>query len=329
MENKITYCSLPGHLKNEAVLICLDCQQFRCNKCENLFAEICKEHNKFKLKENQKDIFIGLCLENNHLEELKYFCKNHNILCCGLCITKIKDEENGQHSNCEICSIKNIEKEKRSNLKENIKRLENISNNLKEKLNKLKNVFEKINENKENLKLKVQQIFTKIRNEINNREDELLDEIDKIYEKHYIKDDIIRKGEKLSDKIKVSLENGRMIDNQWDKNKLNSSINACLTIENYLKDLYFLEKEINKDNLENDINIKFVPEENEFQLFLDKIKQFGNIFSDRYSFKKCPININEDRKYKVSGEKNNIIRKRGTDAVWMGTICEIPLSQKI
>ena len=153
-----------------------------CNKCENQYSERCKNHSKIKFNNNnKKDIFIGYCLEQNHLVELNYFCKQHNCLCCGLCITKIKDEKNGQHSNCDICSIKDIEKEKHNKLKENIQKLDNMSNNLKDKIDELKNIFEKINEKKESLKLKVQKIFTKIRNEINNKEDELPHSLREIY----------------------------------------------------------------------------------------------------------------------------------------------------
>ena len=104
------------------------------NKCEKQYLEICNNHRKYKFDNNNpKKIFIGYCLEKNHLDELKYFWKQHNILCCANCITKIKDEENDQHSNCDICSIKDIEKEKHYKLKENIQKLDNLSNNLNDK----------------------------------------------------------------------------------------------------------------------------------------------------------------------------------------------------
>ena len=165
--------------------------------------------------------------------ELQYYCKQHNILCCGLFISKIKDKTNGQHSNCDICSIEDIEKEKHDKLKENIQKLDNMSNNLKDKINELKNIFEKMNENKENLKLKIQKLFTKIRNEINNREDELLNEIDKLFNENYFKEDIIKLGEKFQDKIIKSLEKSKIIDNNWNNNKLNLSLYNCINIEKY------------------------------------------------------------------------------------------------
>ena len=44
------------------------------------------------------------------------------------------------------------------------------------------------------------------------------------------------------------------------------------------------------------------------------INEFGNIyFSDNFEFKFCSSNINSSKKYKVSGEKNNIITKLGSN----------------
>ena len=330
MEEGVKYCSLPEHSKNEAILFCLDCKQFRCNKCEKQYSEICKNHKTFKLdKNNQKDIFTGYCLEKNHLGELSYYCKQHNILCCAYCITKIKDEKNGQHSNCDICSIKDIEKEKHEKLKENIQKLDNMSNNLKDKIDELKKIFEKINENKENLKLQVLKIFTKIRNELNNREDELLKEIDKIFDENYFKEDLIKSGEKLPDKIKNSLEQGKIIDNNWNNNNLNLSLYNCINIEKYINDIDLIEQKVKSSNLKKNFQIKFSPEENEIDSFNEKIKNFGRINTNNFSFKKCPININGDRKFEISGDKENIFTKTGTDEVWMGTICEDPLNQLI
>ena len=68
-----------------------------------------------------------------------------------------------------------------------------------------------MNENKEELKLKIQKIFTKIRNELNNREDEILLEVDKKFEDFFIKEEIIKECGKLPDKIKISLDKGKLI----------------------------------------------------------------------------------------------------------------------
>ena len=45
--------------------------------------------------------------------------------------------------------------------------------------------------------------------------------------------------------------------------------------------------------------------------FLDTIKVLGRIYyeNNHFKFKKCPININENRKYIITGEKGNILTK--------------------
>ena len=128
-------CSLKEHSNIEAVIYCQECRIFMCNKCEKTHPEICSNHHQFKLDKNIKEIFTGFCKEKNHTAELDYFCKTHNKLCCGLCITKIKDKKNGQHSDCNVCKIEDIEKEKRNKLKANIINLENLSNNIEESIN--------------------------------------------------------------------------------------------------------------------------------------------------------------------------------------------------
>ena len=128
------------------------------------------------------------------------------LLCC---ITKIKEKGYGQHFDCDICLIENIKEEKKNKLKENIKILEDLENKFNESMTSLKKIFENIEKNKENLKLEIQNIFTKIRNILNNREDELLLEVDNLFNSNYIGEDIIKKGEKLPKQIKLSLEKGK------------------------------------------------------------------------------------------------------------------------
>ena len=82
---------------------------------------------------------------------------------------------------------------KKNKLKENIKFLENIQNKFNESFEILKKKFENIEKDKEKLKLEITNIFTKIRNNINDREDELLLEVDKIYNSKYFSEDIIKK----------------------------------------------------------------------------------------------------------------------------------------
>ena len=197
------------------------------------------------------------------------------------CIAKIKGEGNGQHTDCNVCFIKEIKDEKKNKLKENIKNLENLSETFQQSIKELKELFEKINENKEELKLKIQKIFTKIRNELNNREDELLLKIDKEYNNTFCNETIIKECEQLPNKIKMALDRGKAIDKDWnDNNKLNSLINDCLTIENKIKEINEVNGNINKFKLYKDKKIVFNLKENEVNEFLERIKKFGDIIYD-------------------------------------------------
>ena len=103
-------------------------------------------------------------------------------------------------------------------MNENIKILEDLSNNLEKTINDLKQLFEKTMENKEGIKQKMQKIFTKIRNALNDREDELILKIDKKFDSLYCNENIIKKGEKLPNKIKLSLEKSKIIGKDWNDN---------------------------------------------------------------------------------------------------------------
>ena len=173
-----------------------------------------------------------------------------------------------------------------------------MSNNLKDKINELKNIFEKINENKENLKLKIQKIFTKIRNEINNREDELLSEIEQNYNELYIKDELIKECEKLPNKINISLEKGKLIDNDWnDDNKLCSLINNCITIEDNIKNINIINESIKRCQKNHDMNIEFNLEHEHLENFVNEINKLGKI-NDKYKIDSLILkNENDIKKF--------------------------------
>ena len=146
-----------------------------------------------------------------------------------------------------------ISKGKKNKLKENMKQLKDLSNNKYVSINNLKILYEKINEKKEESKLKIQRIFTKIRNVINNREDELLLRIDQIYDNIYFKEELVKESEKLEKEIKMFLE------------KDNNNINI-------------INENIKKANI-NIVNIIFNPieEGNQMKIFLETINKFGRI----------------------------------------------------
>ena len=135
-----------------------------------------------------------------------------------------------------------------------------------------------MNESKEELKTKISKIFTGIRNAINDREDEILSEVDNLYNELFVQEDLIKKCEKLPSKIKLSLEKGKLIDKEWnsDKYKLNSKINDCINMENNIKNIIEINKSFNQC-YSNKININFSSENDndikELMKILEKYKK--------------------------------------------------------
>ena len=135
---------------------------------------------------------------------------------------------------------------------------------------------------KEKLKSNIQNIFTKIRTALNEREDELLLEVNKKFDEKFGNEDIIKEGEKLPNKIKLSLEKGKLIDNEWnDDNKLSSIINSCINIEDNIKNINIINNNIKKCKNNNDSNIEFNIQPEYFNNLINSIKSLGKI-SDKY-----------------------------------------------
>ena len=321
-------CSLEEHKEIDAVSFCPECKVYMCNKCQNFhLSPFFKSHHPYNLNQ-EGEIFTGFCKEKNHPNKLEYFCKNHNQLCCANCIAKISAEGDGQHKDCDVSNIKSIKEEKKNKLKENIKSLEDLSNSFNNIFKELKDNFENVLKKKEDLKLKVQKAFTKIRTALNEREDKLLAEIDDLFSKRYFNEDIIKKGEKLPKKIKVSLEKGKQIDKEWGNDNLASYINDCINIENNIKSINIIKESINNCKTNNKLKIEFSPNENSLNKFIKTINSFGNIHLNNFKFRECPPNINNNRMYTLSGDNKNIITKTGATG-WMGTICEYELDKSI
>ena len=264
-----------------------------CQKCESFHSKLLSNHKIYNIdKINTEDISQQFCKQENHNLELQYFCRNHNLLCCAKCITKIRNKENGIHKDCNVCTIEEIKNEKVNKLNENIKNLEKLSKNLEESLNKLKDIYEKINENKEDIKNKIQKIFTKIRNELNKREDLLLEEVENIFKKNFFGEEIIKQGEKLPNKVKKSLDKCKRIEYNNEENKIISLINDCTNIEENINEI----NSISKCNDLGDNKIFFYPKEgddSQLNILVKGIKTFGNVCMNGNFFLNSSI-INQD-----------------------------------
>ena len=336
MKNEKQKCSTKEHENIDANSFCNNCKIYICNKCEVIHSKLFNNHNCYNLNENINNLFIDLCTEKNHFNKLKYFCKTHNVLCCGLCITKIKDNENGQHKDCEICPAEEILEEKMNNLKDNIKILENISLNIDKSIKKIKIFAEKQNENKENLKKKIQILFTKLRNCINEREEEIMEKIDEAFNNLFIKEEFLKESDKMPEKIKLYIKKGKEIEYKSIYNEnTNSLIYDCLNIENSIKSIKYINEHIIENNIDKNKIPKFIIEENKFNYLLEKIKTSGRIFYPFFKFRKCPENIEYNRKYNIIGEDCNIITRNNSSKNkekrkirYIGIICENELEKE-
>ena len=262
-------CSFKDHQDIEAKGYCLQCQVYLCKECLDYHKGLFDNHQINSLDTLTGQIFTGFCQEKNHNIKLEYYCKTHNQLCCGLCICKMKGIGNGQHNDCDVCLIKDIKEEKQNMLKDNIETLEEFSNELKESIKDLRLIFKKVTKNKEQLRAEVQEIFKKIRTELNERENKLLLEVDTYFDNNYCNEDLINKCNKLES----SLKKGKLIEKGWeDDNKLNKLINDCINIENNLKDINSIKEYIIKYNENKKFNFHF---NNDVNNFIIDTKNFG------------------------------------------------------
>ena len=117
--------------------------------------------------------------------------------------------------------LKIQKKKKKNKLTSNIKDLEILSFNFQQTINEIKDIINKTGQKKEQIKYDIQKLFTNFRNYLNNKEDELLLNIDNKFDEFSFDLDI-KKNTQLEKKIKVSLETGKKIEQNWEKYKLNS-----------------------------------------------------------------------------------------------------------
>ena len=285
MDNITNKCYNEDHPNTDAIYYCIECKISMCNKCESFHSKLFKNHNKINLDKNKdvSEIFTGFCKEKNHFDKLDYYCKNHNKLCCAGCISKLKIKDKGQHSDCEICSLEDIKESKEKLLKENILNLEKLSKDVDKLINEMKVLFEKVNKDKEELKLNIQKIFTRIRNAINDREDEILLKVNELFDIIYIKENEMNEIDKYPNKIKDLLKQSKNEIEKWNNNNKNynvlgSFLNSCINIEKSLLSINNTDKSLKQCKNGLSTMIKFSPsEENEINEFISEITSFGKV----------------------------------------------------
>ena len=231
MEYQTKKCSSKKHEDSDAINYCQFCRVYLCEQCQKIHDEL-YNHPLTQLKSSLNDNISNFCSLDNHNNKLDFYCKTHNVLCCAACISKLKLKGNGQHSECDISLLDDIKVEKKNNLNDNIKTLEQKKNTLEPMLNEMKKIVGKINESKKAEKEKIKIEFIKLRDALDNREKTLLNEVDKKIADFFFDDDYIQKNENLAKTIEVSLEKGKLLSQNLEKENIITLIDNCLNVEN-------------------------------------------------------------------------------------------------
>ena len=270
-------CSSIDHKNTNAIIFCQICKVYLCNKCQIFHSKIFQNHITQNISKENQEIFTGLCSEKDHINTLEYYCKTHNKLCCVACISKIKDDKNGNHKDCDIYKLIDIKSEKEKEFKEDYAKLQELSKSLEPTVNKFKTLKEEINKNKEDLIMEIQKVFTNLRNILNSREDQILNQVEEVYKKVYFDDNIIKDCEKLNEKVKKCLESINKLNDI--KNELNYVINYYIEFGNNLNKINELNQKMIKCN-SNNIRITFEVNNKELE---NIIKKYGNINQNELS----------------------------------------------
>ena len=315
-------CSFEEHKDIDAISYCSKCDIYVCEKCKDYHNDLInRNHNQIFNKENNE-----ICLEKNHQEKLEYFCRTHNKLCCRACVTKIKGLGNGQHSECDICFVKDITDERKNILEQNIIYLKNNRTTFDSLINKLKQAYKEISDKKEKLKIRIQKFFTKIRNEINKREDQLLLIVEQVYENYFFNKNFSKDIDKIENKLNLSINKEMLVSNEYNNDEINfiSLINDCILIEDCIKEINYLKENYEKYEKNETLSIDLKLKEEEIN-FLNNIKNLGNIYTNNFFFK-FKFFIDEynytNRKYIIIGEKENIAKKMKEDNQFTLIRCE-------
>ena len=315
-------CSFEEHKDIDAISYCSKCDIYVCEKCKDYHNDLInRNHNQIFNKENNE-----ICLEKNHQEKLEYFCRTHNKLCCRACVTKIKGLGNGQHSECDICFVKDITDERKNLLEQNIIYLKNNRTTFDSLIKKLKEAYKEISDKKEKLKIRIQKFFTKIRNEINKREDQLLLIVEQVYENYFFNKNLSKDIDKIENKLNLSINKGMLVSNEYNNDEINfiSLINDCILIDDCIKDINYLKENYEKYEKNETLAIDLKLKEEEIN-FLNNIKNLGNIYTNNFFFKfKFFIDKYNytNRKYIIIGEKENIAKKMVEDNQFTLIRCE-------
>ena len=203
--NSLPKCSSKLHQEINAINYFQECRLYLCEKCQLNHQDL-YDHILLNIINNTKEIHNKQCTEKNHINNLDFYCEKHNKLCCLACISDANIEGYGCHKNCKAVLIEDLKNQKNNEFKGYINDLNSLFNSATESIKELKEIFDEMNNEKEEMKIQIQKIFTKLRNELNSREEMLLMKIDEKFDKCFTNEENMRQYEKLPNKIQKSID---------------------------------------------------------------------------------------------------------------------------
>ena len=78
MEDQEKKCSSKEHNKIKAISFCQNCKVYLCSKCQKNHIEL-YNHILLNQEKYDKEIFTGLCEEENHLNQLDFHIQRTSI----------------------------------------------------------------------------------------------------------------------------------------------------------------------------------------------------------------------------------------------------------
>jgi hypothetical protein len=118
----------------------------------------------------------------------------------------------------------------------------------------------------------------------------------------------VKESEKLPNLVKISLEKGKIKENEWeDKSKLNKLIYDCINLENTIKNINEVYDKINNYNSNKELEIEFIPMDQEIGQKLEEIQKFGGLEVKDNNQKNILENIPNNNQQNIALNWNNQI----------------------
>ena len=307
-------CSNKDHSSDPATVFCKDCGKFFCASCSEFHEKILSDHNTVPVKDisSGSQVITRRCtIPGHHNNPLEYYCKEHNVPCCGMCLCP--KEGVGKHTKCTTVPLPDMEQQMRSSLIPSIKALEEATAKAEATMAKLRTVQEGSEAAKEEAMDKIKKCFVAIRDAVDAREKELLEKAEKLWDEEASCEKLMSVGISCPEKAKCVTAAAKIAEEHWDSSKLPEMAQHCAAVSELKATLDKFISDVDKAATA-DLKIKWVPREDDVAAFLSDVKKFGDVVV-RLKFD-VRIKDSPNGMYAVEGPSRGIVKKISRDSIW-------------